>query len=279
MTEDWLLTRGPEVVFFGLLLSAARPLAFIFVLPLFTRFGLQQGLIQGGILVAFSAPVFPGVSADLQAMAAIPIPTVSVLLFKELLIGVILALILGMPLWAVVAAGDMIDMQRGASMGTIVDPGTGDENTLTGTLFFLITALVLITSGWFTEVLLESLYGSYASWPVLQPLPALDPAAGERALNLLDGLLETGLVLAIPVLAPLLLAEIALGLAGKYTQQINVMFVAMSLKQIIYILILPIYFGSLLYYMQGEIRDLGSAMSVLEGFLGAPTGAAIGANE
>jgi type III secretion protein T len=268
MIEAWLFSRGPETVLFGLFLSAARPLAFIFVLPLFTRFGLQQGLIQGAIMVAFAAPVFPGLTAELSALGPLQLVDLLVLMIKEMLIGVILALILGLPLWAVVAAGDMIDMQRGASMSTIVDPGSGDETTLTGTLFFLVTALVLVSSGWFIEVLLESLYGTYAAWPVLQTLPPLDAEAGAGALAILDSLFETGLVLALPILGPLLLAELALGLAGKYTQQINVMFVAMSMKQIIYILILPIYFGSLIYYMRGEIRDLGDAMQVLEGFLG-----------
>lgn len=267
MTEAWLLSRAPEVLFLSLLFSAARPLAFIFILPLFTRFGLQQGLIQGGILVAFAAPVFPGVSADLQALPPLPVVEIAGLLAKELLIGAILALILGLPLWAVVAAGDIIDMQRGASMGTLVDPSTGEETTLTGTLFFLVTALVLISSGWFTEVLLSTLYDSYTGWPVLTGLPPLNPEAGAEALGLLNALLRTGIILSIPILAPLLLAELALALAGRYTQQINVMFVAMSLKQVIYILILPIYFSALIVYVQGEIRDLGETPTVLEGFL------------
>jgi type III secretion protein T len=267
VTEAWLLSRGPEILFFGLLLSAARPLAFIFVLPLFTRFGLQQGLIQGAVMVAFAAPVLPSVTAGLQVLPELEIAVLSGLIFKELLIGVIMGLVLGLPLWAVVAAGDMIDMQRGASMATIVDPSGGEESTLTGTLFFLIAALVLITAGWFTEVLLSSLYGSYLTWPVLEALPELNPAAGVGALRILDGLMETGLVLAIPVLAPLLLAEIALGLAGRYTQQINVMFIAMSLKQVIYILILPVYYAALLYYLQGTIRDIGDTTDVLRGFL------------
>ena len=267
MIEIWLLNRGPEVLLLGLLLSAARPLAFIFVLPLFTRFGLQKGLIQGAIMIAFAAPVFPGLSLELSSVDPLSISLVAILLMKEMLIGLILALILGAPLWAVVAAGDIIDMQRGASMATLVDPGSGDNTTPTGTLFFLLTAFVLVTSGWFTEVLLSSLYGTYEAWPILTALPPLQQEAGKQALVLLDGLMETGIVLAIPIFGPLLLAEISLALAGKYTQQINVMFVAMSLKQIIYILLLPIYFSSLLYYMRGEIRDLGETANILKGFL------------
>ena len=268
MAESWLFGRGPEIVFLGLLLSAARPLAFIFVLPLFTRFGLQQGLIQGAVMVAFAAPVFPGVAAAVEAAPTLSIATLSALLVKELLLGLILGLVLGLPLWAVVAAGDFIDLQRGAQMATLVDPGAGEETTITGTAFFLLIALVLVTSGWFTEVLLETLYGSYRGWPVLDALPPLDPEAGAAALGLLDALFETGLVLSIPIVGTMLFAEVALGLAGRYTQQLNVMFIAMSLKQFIYILALPIYYASLVYFTRGEVRDLGGALGVLEGFVG-----------
>lgn len=268
MAEDWILGRGPETLFLGLLLAAARPLAFIFVLPLFNRFDLQAGLIRGAVMLAFAAPVFPSVVTDL---AALPPPSMSALLgllVKELLLGLLLGLILGLPLWAVVAAGDFIDMQRGAQMATLADPGAGEEVTVTGTVFFLMIALILVTSGWFTEVLLETLYESYAGWPVLRALPPLTPEAGAAALGLLDNLLETGLVLAIPVVGTMLLAEVALGLAARYTQALNAMFVAMSLKQAIYVLVLPVYFASLVYFTQGEVRELGGALSVLEGFVG-----------
>lgn len=265
--EGWLLDRGVGVLFVGLILAAARPLALIFVLPLFTRFGLQEGLVRGGILVAFAAPVFPGLTEDMALTGPPEGARLALLIAKELFVGLLLGLILGVPLWAVAAAGDMVELQRGASMATLVDPGSGEDTTPLGTLLFLLTAWVLVTSGWFTEVILASLYGTYAAWPVLASVPPLEPAAAEGALALLDLLLRTGLVLSIPLLGPLLLTEVAMGLAGRYTQQINVMFLAMSVKQIVFVLLLPLYFASLVYYVRGEIRDLGGAPEVLDGFL------------
>lgn len=260
------LAGGAQAVLLALLLSAARPLAFLFVMPLFTRFGLQEGVVRGGIVMAFAAPIVPGVAMALGT-EPLPVPMAAMLIAKELLIGLVLALILGLPLWAVVTAGDLIDMQRGASMATLVEPGSGEDTTITGTLFFLLAALVLVSSGWFTEVVLSALYATYDDWPVLALLPPPDPRVAEGFLDLLDALLETGLVLSIPIFAPLLTAEIALALSGKYTQQLNVMFLAMSLKQVIYVLLLPVYFGTLMIYLQDEIASLGAAEGALRGFL------------
>lgn len=267
--------RDAQAVLMALLLAAARPLSFLFVVPLFTRFGLQEGVVRGGILVAFAAPIVPGLAVVMMGAEPVTVPMATLLVAKELLIGLVLGLVLGLPLWAVVAAGDLIDMQRGASMATLVDPGGGEETTVSGTLFFLLAALVLVASGWFTEVLLSALYDTYDDWPVLALLPPLEARAAQGFLEILDALLETGLVLAVPIFAPLLMTEIALALAGKYTQQLNVMFLAMSLKQIVYVLLLPIYFGALVFYVQDEISDLGSARGVLRGFLspgGVPGG-------
>ncbi len=259
--------RAPEVFLIALALSAARPLAFIMVTPIFTRFGLQAGLIRGALLLAFSAPVFINLQFELATVPPLSNFQFVVLLAKELLIGLLLALTLGIPLWAVAAAGDFIDFQRGASMAELVEPGSGDTTTPTGTLFFLLTALLLASSDWFRDVLLDNLYLTYHHWPVLEPIPALTLAAGAGVLAFLDDIIRTGLILSIPVFGSMLLTEISLALAGKYIQQLNIMFLAMGVKQVVYAILLPIYFLSLMYFMRGEIAELTGTIDILKGFL------------
>ncbi len=266
MLETLAQSRFSELAFLTLVLGSARVLAFVMVTPIFTRFGLQEGLLRSTLLLAFAAPVFPMVYMEL---AALPTPgpfEIFLLVLKELVIGLILALILGIPLWAVAAAGDIIDMQRGAMMTEMVDPGSGDQTTPTGSLFFLMAALILVSSGWFTEVLLRSLYDTYTIWPVLEPLPAFDPSAAWRILDLLDRLCRTGVTLAAPLLGAMLLADLALGLVTKYTMQLNAMFLGMSVKQIIYILLVPAFFASMMYFVTGDIKDLSRHLDEMGNF-------------
>jgi len=267
MIEAFFLGRAPEVFLIALALSAARPLAFIMVTPIFTRFGLQAGLIRGALLLAFSAPVFINLQLELASLPALSNFEFVVILAKEFLIGLLLALVLGIPLWAVAAAGDMIDFQRGASMAELVEPGSGDVTSPTGTLFFLLIALLLASSDWFRDVLLHNLYLTYHHWPVLEPIPPLKLSAGAGVLALLDAIIRTGLILSIPIFGSMLLTEISLALAGKYIQQLNIMFLAMGVKQIVYAILLPVYFASLIYFMRGEIAELTNTIEVLKGFL------------
>lgn len=263
--------QGLEALLFSLILSTSRPLGFILILPLFTRFGLRNGILQGAVMIAFAIPVFPGVMHMVTLMPSLDFTTVALLVAKEVFLGVLLGLILGIPFWAIMAAGDMIDMQRGASMATLLAPGTGEQTTVTGTLFFLIAVFVLIISGWFTQVLLRTLYESYAPWPVLRFLPDLTPDAGALALELLDALFATGLMLAIPILGPLLLTELAMGIAGKFMPQINILDLAMSVKQVIFLVLLSLYLSAFLYYIEVEVRDLGATLDTLRAFLAPPS--------
>lgn len=264
--ETLAQSRISELLFLVLVLGTARPLAFVMVTPIFTRFGLQQGLIRSTILLAFAMPVLPGLYIDLAGAPTPNTAEIALLVAKEIVIGLILSLVLGIPLWAVAAAGDIIDMQRGAIMSEMVDPGSGDATTPTGTLFFLMAALLLVSNGWFTEVLLASLYGTYEVWPVLAPLPSFEPDAAWRALDILQRLAETSLTLAMPIVGAILLAEFTLALALKYTQQINAMILAMSVKQIIFIMLLPVYFASMMYFVSGHVKDLGGLINDMQGF-------------
>lgn len=262
MTE-WVTGLGPQTLFYALVLAAARALAFVIVHPIFTRFDLQAGVLRGAVVLAISAPVF---SATAREMLGQPLPDnweLIGLLGKEILIGLLLAMILGIPFWAISAAGDIIDMQRGAMMASLVDPGSGGESSPTGTLFFLFALLLVASSDWYRDIILNGIYATYAIWPVLKPLPPINPEAAVALLGLLRDILLIGVVLALPILASLLLTELSLAIIGRYLPQLNIMFIAMSLKQVVYAILLPVYFLSLIYFQQRVFLQLDNSLEIL----------------
>jgi len=270
MLAEWVEGLGPQTLLYALVLAAARILAFVITHPVFTRFGLQAGLLRGAIVIAVAAPVFSATAIELRGQ---PLPgnfEFIGLLGKEILIGLLLALILGVPFWAAAAAGDMIDLQRGASMATLVDPGSGGETSPTGTLFFLFALLLLATSDWYRDILLNGLYQTYTLWPVMTPLPAISPESGAILLALLGDILKIGLVLALPIFASLLLTEISLAIIGRYMPQINIMFLAMSVKQVVYVILLPLYFVSLVYFQQRLFAGMDVSLELLGDLIRPP---------
>lgn len=246
-----------------LFLAAARPLGFILILPVFARFQLNSGVLRGAILVAIVMPLIPGFFPLRDAAALLSFPVYALITMKELLIGLILGILIGVPFWAAQAAGDIIDFQRSASIGSTIDPASGEDTTVSGTLMFLILLLLLAGSGQMTEVLLGGLYESYTLWPLLSPLPDLER---EAIFGLLAAIFRVGLVLGLPIVGALLTIELAIALATKYVTQINPFFLSMGVKQIVFVLLLPVYFAALTVFMGGELRDLADIVDTLGGF-------------
>lgn len=238
-------------------LTAARPLGYILLLPIFGRFHLNVGYLRGALVVAMILPVLPGAIAAAQADPAMLSPgRLPALMMTEFLVGVILGLLAGLPLWAATAAGDFMDMQRGAQMAQIVDPGSADQQAITGTLLLLVCVLVLAAEGILVPALFGPVLDSYGVVPLFSPLPRLEPGQGALVLGLLDTLTRTGLILALPVLVPLLLIEIAVAVATKYIPQLNAMFLSMSIKQGVHSLLIVLYAALLASY---AIRLSGAA--------------------
>ena len=254
----------------GLAMSVARPFGFVLTCPIFNRFGLQAGIVRGAILVSLAIPVVPTVLTQIATSGAPPdLASLPLMMGRELGIGALLGLVIGIPFWAASAAGDYIDMQRGASMANLVDPGAGGETSVTGTLLFLCCVMWLIVAGVFIPAIFGPLYASYSVVPVLSPIELPGAERGVEALRLLSQLARGALVLALPVLVPLLLTEIVIAIGTKYVQQLNGMFIAMSVKQAVYAVLMLVYALTMVGYAMGALGS-ESTLNGLRAFLAAP---------
>ncbi|WBU57188.1 EscT/YscT/HrcT family type III secretion system export apparatus protein [Paracoccus sediminicola] len=246
----------------------ARPMGFVMLHPIFGRFGISSGVLRGAVIVAMVAPVLPGAAAMITADPGIVAPAaVPGLILAELFIGALLGLMTGIPFWAASAAGDLIDNQRSASMANLMDPQSSGETSVTGTLLFLTCILVLAAEGVLFPTIFGPLMESYRLFPALSGLSLPDPRQGALALGLLDQLLRAGVIMALPILIPLLLTEIVVAIATKYTQQINAMFLSMSIKQGVNALLMLVYTVLLASYAMSQIGQGPFGTEALAPFL------------
>ena len=253
-----------------LVLVAARPLGFIAMMPLFGRFHLTVGFLRGAVLASMIMPILPGAIVQVGATPDLVTPAgLPALIGRELIIGVVLGLLTGIPFWAAMAAGEFVDAQRGASMALLFDPGAGTEESLTGTLLLLVCVMVLAVTGTLIPALFGPLYESYNVIPLLEKLPPLDPAQGALALGLLGTLLRAGIILALPMIVPMLLIEMGLVVATKYIPQLNAMFLAMSIKQALFVILMVAYAALLARYAMGMLDDAALSAGALRPFLDA----------
>jgi type III secretion protein T len=209
------------------LLMSRMAIAFS-VIPIFMGNSIPA-FIRVAFVAGLSMALLP---VALQDPATTSLPLTSLLLYtgKEALIGLVLGLIASVAFWALYVAGTIIEYQAGLSFATTIDPMSGQEDSLVGTLFQrMFTALFLITGGLLS--LIGMLFDSYRVWP----LASLQPLASNLAIvQLLITTVLNLVIIAVKVAAPfviiMLLLEVAVGYLSRFAPQLNVFFVTLPLK-------------------------------------------------
>ncbi len=154
--------------------------------------------------------------------------TLWILVVKEVALGFGLVLILGLPFWAAEASGAIIDVQRGAGFSETANSFTNDQTTVMGILMWLIMTIVFVKTGGLV-ILIELLYSSFEVWPLDDLTPDIS-VAPVFFLELLNLLVFTAILVALPLIILMLLADVTLFYISVFVPQLNVHSISMPVK-------------------------------------------------
>lgn len=257
LLPDALLRNGFGYVLL-LLVAMTRLSIMALVVPVFTRSGLT-GMRRLAVALALSLPValhlVPAFGQLLQTDAG----TLSLLVGKEAIIGLLLGLGFGVPFWAVESAGDVLDMQRGSAIAYMTDPTLTSDVSISGT-FLELVLVALFYAGGGPDMLLGALYDSYRLWPVFAPLPAMNAGNAGLALDLLDQVMRLALLLGGPLFVVLFLVDATMALVARISPQIHAFYLTLPVKAIALFAVLPVY---VVFFVHHADQALGAGHGVL----------------
>lgn len=246
--------------FAAAVLGMARLAPIFFMLP-FLNSGVLTGVARQAVIVL--------VALGFWRYVGVPTPALDSLAFlglvlREAGIGVLLGVLLCWPFWVLHAMGNLIDNQRGAMLSSTVDPANGVDTSELANFLQLFAAAVYLEGGGML-LMLETVGHSYrlcapASGCELH-LPAL--------YSLLDALVSKTLVISAPVVATLLVSEALLGLLSRYAPQMNAFSVSLTVKSLVALVVLMLYFG---VHLPDEVLRMGGTSGGLERYLGSAEG-------
>ena len=188
---------------------------------------LQQApaQVRVALAVALAVVIAPVASGD----AAVPDEPLRfmALCLVELVVGLAMGFVAAVVLEALRFGGEVLDLQMGLRAGQLFDPASGTHSGILSTAYYMI-ALVLFVSVNGHHWLLRGLAASFTIVPV--GTASLGGALAELVGDLGTCVLAMGLRIAAPVMAALLLADLALGLVARAVPQINVFLVGIPAK-------------------------------------------------
>ncbi len=173
--------------------------------------------------------------------------TLALLIGKEALVGLTLGFVTALVFESVRIAGQIIDAARGQTLANAIAPQLPERVSVTADYLYLFAiAFFFAIDG--HHLLLAALARSYMLVGPLEFVVLSDAALLELGLHILRFASESivvGVLFAFPVVAAILLADVALAFVNRAAPQINVFFVGMPLKALLGTAVLLLGFGLL----------------------------------
>jgi flagellar biosynthetic protein FliR len=197
----WPLTR-----ILGLI--AASPLFGNKSIPVSTKIGL------GVLLAMIMTPAIPALpAADPLSMAGM------LILVQEMLIGLAMGFVIRVVFAAVEMAGEAASLTMGLGFATFFDPLTAGRSSSISQMLALVATMAFLAVNAHL-VLLSVLAESFVTMPIAAtPMSAAGPFEVARWGG---RIFSAGLQLSLPILAALLITNVALGILTRAAPQLNI---------------------------------------------------------
>ncbi|MDN5344689.1 MAG: flagellar biosynthesis protein FliR [Clostridia bacterium] len=219
-------------------LVLVRTTAFFVTAPFFGIRGVPP-LVKVGLGLLVATLIFPVLPAGQPAFASGPAYALAAL--NEALAGLALGYLASLIFSAIQVAGQLLDIHMGLAMASLFDPQNAATTTIMGQ-FFAILGLLLFFQLDGHHTLLLALQESFR----LLPLGGVSFAGSLTwgVVKLFSGMFSLALRIAAPVIAVLLIADLALSLIARTVPQLNVFILGFPLKiglgLVVLIAILPL---------------------------------------
>lgn len=237
-------------------LGLARLLACFAWLPYLSSGAMPSRMLRTVLALAVLIGLWP-LTETLQRPT--DMSSLALAALREVVAGTLLGLMLALPYHVFHAIGSVIDTQRGAGVGAMLDPLTGVEATEMANLLQMMSAVVFLVAGGLVP-LLEAIQGSYVLVPMgASFLPELDSLH-----RFVDIVLSAAVRMAAPVLLLLFLVEILLGMISRFAQQLNAFSVSLSVKSVLAFAAMLVY---LMLTLTEQVPVLWRHHPALRGFV------------
>ena len=252
-----ILTQTPAV-WATFLLIACRVTTILMIVPIFGGRSVPAP-VKIGLSLLISLIILP-----LALVRAIPpsdeMPVYLTLVARELLIGALIGFTVQLLFTALQAAGHIVGLQMGFSLATVVNPVTADHASLIDQFYALFAALVFFTMNGH-HALIVAIQQSFDLAPVGAAGLGLPPAS--VLLGWGRDVFSIAARISLPIVAALLLADVAMAVIARSVPQLNVFVVGMPAKVAVAFIMLIVTVPITAVVMSRAFASLGEATALV----------------
>lgn len=217
------------------LLVLVRMSAFVMAAPFF-GYRTIPNWVKAAISVWLSIVVIytvPAVPLDYEGVLGF-----SVLVLKEMIIGIVLGLMCNLCFYIVSFAGQIMDMEMGLSMANMYDPTTNIQVTVTGNIYNYFLMLMLVVTNMHYYII-RAITDSFSYFNIGEAIIRTD-VLKNIMVDFMANYFLIAVRIVLPVFCCMLLINVILGVLTKAAPQMNMFAVGIQIKVIVGIILLII---------------------------------------
>src|SRR3954453_16840723 len=248
----------PAVTLAGLLLATCRAAGFVMLAPPFNSRGIPAP-VKGALALALAVALLHKVTAGMPELTPGFLLVAAV---TEVAIGAGLGFIVQVLFTAVQMAGDILDVAGGFSLQPAYDPLAMTVTSNVGRLHYMLASTLMFTSGG-PLMIVRGFATSYDGIPVGASVPTEQLA--HVLMTALSMMFLAALQIAGPMVAVLLLADVALALLSRAAPSLNIFQLGFPVKIMLTLAMLGLTFPLLPPALDTLVHHPTPALASLRG--------------
>jgi flagellar biosynthetic protein FliR len=241
----------------ALLLGTCRGAGFVLLAPPFNSSAIPSP-VKGALALALAVTVAGRISPKLPELTAGYLITTAI---TEVAIGAALGFIVQLLFTAVQMAGDILDLTGGFTLQPAYDPLSLTSHGVIGRLQFQLASTLLFTSGGHL-LMVRGFVTSYQGLPLGASLPTHQ--LGQVLIKAFSMMFLSSLQIAGPMVAVLLLADVALALLSRASPALNIFQMGFPVKIMLTLALLGLTFPLLPSALDTLLEQAAHAMVALK---------------
>ena len=236
LNQTKLLEHLGGIYIVGLLVFS-RSLAFVSIAPLIGNKALPA-LVRISFAMMLTLLLMPNLEVPTKYPQGLHF---IYLIVMNVFVGLLIGWLSGLLIEIGRTAGEMLDGQMALNAATLFDPGSQTQTTIVGRLFDFVALTLFISIGGMEKVI-EGLYKSYATFPIIVYQINLN---FDRVLKATADVIAISFLIISPIVIIILTIDLILGLMSRAAPQINAFQISFSIKPSVSVLLLIILLPAL----------------------------------
>jgi len=245
-----------------------RILGVFAIAPLFGNASVpvRIKICLGILLAAIVAPAVPALPA-VDPMSAVGL----LILAQQLVIGLAMGFAVRIVFAGVELAGDLSGMTMGLGFASFFDPQSQGQTSIINQFLALIMIMIYMTTN-LHLIVLSTMIKSFTLLPI--SAHALSNRGALDVVQLGGRIFSAGVQLSLPIVAALLITNVALGILTRAAPQLNIFGIGFPITIGVGIVMIAVVLPYLTTPLTNLIQEGVDAMGTIAASFGAPTGAA-----